>query len=283
MMMVIVGVLSFCFLSLLCLCVFNHMYRGRRRDLVLRAEDETDDLPAHPGFVVPVSFETRKRAEIILETLRHVPKGRIHLAQASTSLSPKIMNLHVDWEHGDINLLIPNHSGVSEYLDSTVASYISQRSQLSCADMCVLCFDRKRDIQLRPCQHNVFCVQCVSEMLCRWQKREGLLCPICRTPFSSLIYTEPAKAEEAAGTSGDKLERMEGEAETAIDIHAVTAGSDTMTAKDANLVYEMAAAEGRTDWTRRTEQDTMAQVIGQEEGAAAGPEAEEEGEIGRGL
>eukprot|EP00960_Hanusia_phi_P049640 759683-Hanusia_phi.AAC.10 len=241
LMMVIVGVLSFCVLAVMCVCWGHQVYRRRARSLLMHEAVASEEVAApYPGFVVPVSFETKRRAEIILETLRQVPKGRIHLAQASYTLTPKTLNVHVDWEHGDINVLIPNHSGVSEYLDSTVASYISQRSQLSSADLCVLCFDHKRDLQLRPCQHNVFCVQCISQLLCRWQKKEGLLCPVCRTPFRSLVYTDPAKPQ-------DKMENKEEEQETAIEVRAVAAGDDSMTAEGASLVYKTIGDESMSD------------------------------------
>ena len=54
-------------------------------------------------------------------------------------------------------------------------------------DVCVLCFDRKANVELGPCKHDKFCSVCIMDNLCGWTR--GIpTCPICRGSITSFVH-----------------------------------------------------------------------------------------------
>ena len=56
-------------------------------------------------------------------------------------------------------------------------------------DLCVVCFERKANIEIGPCKHDSFCQNCVLSNMCG-TNRGCLACPLCRTPISELVRLE---------------------------------------------------------------------------------------------
>ncbi len=57
-------------------------------------------------------------------------------------------------------------------------------------DVCVVCMARPPDFQLLPCRHDRFCRQCMVETICTWMRPEAPSCPLCRTPFHTMVLLD---------------------------------------------------------------------------------------------
>lgn len=64
----------------------------------------------------------------------------------------------------------------SREINGGAAAHDGARSEDS---LCVVCLDRTCTVQLRPCNHAVFCLECAARC-----KR---VCPLCRTHFSTMV------------------------------------------------------------------------------------------------
>ena len=53
--------------------------------------------------------------------------------------------------------------------------------------LCVICMERFADLELLPCRHDRFCGQCVLEAVCSWTRPEAPSCPLCRSPFHTMV------------------------------------------------------------------------------------------------
>jgi hypothetical protein len=56
--------------------------------------------------------------------------------------------------------------------------------------LCSICMARKANFQLLPCRHDHFCRQCIVETICTWGQPEPPSCPLCRSPFHTIVLLE---------------------------------------------------------------------------------------------
>mmetsp|Transcript_42973 Transcript_42973/g.114950 ORF Transcript_42973/g.114950 Transcript_42973/m.114950 type:complete len:105 (+) Transcript_42973:341-655(+) len=63
-------------------------------------------------------------------------------------------------------------------------------------ELCVICFERKPQLQLCPCQHDLFCEQCIVEYICSKSHFHPPRCPLCRATFDILLLAGDEQRSE---------------------------------------------------------------------------------------
>jgi hypothetical protein len=56
--------------------------------------------------------------------------------------------------------------------------------------LCIICTTREANFQLLPCRHDRFCRQCIVETICAWVQPESPTCPLCRSPFNTMVLLD---------------------------------------------------------------------------------------------
>jgi hypothetical protein len=56
--------------------------------------------------------------------------------------------------------------------------------------LCIVCIAREANFQLLPCRHDRFCRQCIVETICTRVRREPPSCPLCRSPFHTMVLLD---------------------------------------------------------------------------------------------
>jgi hypothetical protein len=56
--------------------------------------------------------------------------------------------------------------------------------------LCIICMAREANFQLLPCRHDRFCRQCIVETICTWGRPESPSCPLCRSPFHTMVLLD---------------------------------------------------------------------------------------------
>jgi hypothetical protein len=56
--------------------------------------------------------------------------------------------------------------------------------------LCIICMTREANFQLLPCRHDHFCRQCIIETICTWVQPESPTCPLCRSPFNTMVLLD---------------------------------------------------------------------------------------------
>jgi len=60
-------------------------------------------------------------------------------------------------------------------------------------NICVICFDNEREIRLIPCNHFMFCENCVRMMIKKsGHENDYRCCPVCKVRVQKVEYDTPS-------------------------------------------------------------------------------------------
>mmetsp|Transcript_41298 Transcript_41298/g.110408 ORF Transcript_41298/g.110408 Transcript_41298/m.110408 type:complete len:228 (+) Transcript_41298:59-742(+) len=205
----------------------NAQNAGRMAPIAERSSAPANNNNSGPPTCLLTSTQSKEeRVDRMMETLVQNSEGLMYvkLPMASpqqqspiivyirwtTNLSPNYLAADFLFKHSHFSEPSPPESEESEssksFLDESPLTQISihsNPSSKSCSvelpednfarsdkhrHTCILCMERVADFQLLPCTHKSFCRRCIAETVCRWNKPWAPNCPMCRAPFTTMVY-----------------------------------------------------------------------------------------------
>mmetsp|Transcript_81568 Transcript_81568/g.219231 ORF Transcript_81568/g.219231 Transcript_81568/m.219231 type:complete len:223 (+) Transcript_81568:116-784(+) len=135
-------------------------------------------------IMIPIKW---KRSSVpAIQQSAEVDHADTRITSDVASTNPKVIDLSGNAAHSEESDIFALGEG-----DQSPTPATAHEEPESCDDdMCVICMEERANFQLMPCAHRSFCRKCILQTLCCWTKPMAPTCPLCRTPFSTMVHMQ---------------------------------------------------------------------------------------------